>query len=207
MALVTGAVLWPNGKIYFFSGSNYFRYDIAKETMDDGFPLPISGNWPGLADAQIQGAAAWPNGKAYLFSRDRCFQYDIAKDQADPGSPFPTTTIWPGILEGPNRDREVSAAVNWPNGKSYFFQNDRYYRFDTATQRIDPDYPQLTKDAWPGLWTTGQNFTAAFVWPKLIDGRTKAYFFHQTLYHRYDIAADRADPGYPLPITGNWAGL
>jgi hypothetical protein len=57
------------------------------------------------------------------------------------------------------------------------------------------------------LGTTGQDFKAAFVWPKLIDGRQKAFFFHTTLYFRYDVAADRADPGYPQPISGNWNGL
>lgn len=35
----------------------------------------------------------------------------------------------------------------------------------------------------------------------------KIYFFKAKMYIRYDIKADRADPGYPNPIIPNWPGL
>lgn len=35
----------------------------------------------------------------------------------------------------------------------------------------------------------------------------KAYFFLGSEYIRYDLATDRAEPGYPRPIAGNWQGL
>jgi len=45
---INAAVVWPNGKAYFFHGNWYSRYDIAADRVDDGYPLPIAGNWPGV---------------------------------------------------------------------------------------------------------------------------------------------------------------
>jgi hypothetical protein len=206
MSIVESAVLWPNGKIYFFEGGVYRRYDIATEAVEPGFPQPITANWRGLPD-RFQGAVAWPNGKAYFFQDDKYFRFDVAADAVDPGFPLPTNLNWKGVLQGPFGDHRVDTAVVWPNGKAYLFQHDLYYRYDIATDKVDAGFPELITKGWAGLGTTGQDFKAAFVWPKLIDGRQKAFFFHTTLYFRYDVAADRADPGYPQPISGNWNGL
>ncbi len=35
----------------------------------------------------------------------------------------------------------------------------------------------------------------------------KAYFFKGNRYIRYDLAGDRMDAGYPLPIAGSWPGV
>jgi hypothetical protein len=43
------------------------------------------------------------------------------------------------------------------------------------------------------------NRKGAIVWPN-----NKIFFFNGTQYTRYDVANDRADSGYPLPIAGNW---
>jgi len=207
MTIVDSVVLWPNGKIYFFSGDKYFRYDIANEAVDGDYPLPIQDHWKGLGGVQFQGALAWPNGKAYFFSRDRFYTYDIGLDRVEPPGSLPTKLTWHGVLEGALREYRIDTALIWPNGKTYLFQHDTYYRCDTGKTKIDPGYPELITNGWPGLWKTGQSFTGAFIWPKLVDGRQKAYFFHHTAYIRYDIADNRADDNYPQPIEGNWSGL
>src|SRR5262245_36854521 len=37
--------------------------------------------------------------------------------------------------------------------------------------------------------------------------KSKAYFFRGSEYTRYDIAADRADDGYPKSISSGWRGV
>ena len=47
---IDAAIVWPNGKAYFFKGDQYVRYttDPATEGVDSGYPKPVQGNWPGL---------------------------------------------------------------------------------------------------------------------------------------------------------------
>jgi hypothetical protein len=203
---IDSAVLWPGGKVYFVRGNTYWQYDVVADRVDPGFPRPVAGLWPGL-EMPFQSAVAWPNGKAYFFRQHQYSRFDIATNRTDPGSPFPTFPNWRGIQEGPNRSREVNAVLIWPNGKAYFFQDDRYYSFDIKADQVDVGYPKLIKDGWRGLAASGQPFVAAFVWPQLVEGRQKAYFFHHSIYYRYDVLGGAVDPGYPKSISGNWPGL
>jgi len=88
---IDAAANWDNGKVYFFKGSQYLRYDIQGDRVDDGFPLPIAGNWPGLAEAGfadgLDAVINWGNGKAYFFRGDDYLRYDIASDTTDQGYP------------------------------------------------------------------------------------------------------------------------
>jgi hypothetical protein len=45
---VSAAVVWNNGKAYFFKGAQYIRYDIKTGKVDRGYPKPIASSWPGL---------------------------------------------------------------------------------------------------------------------------------------------------------------
>lgn len=45
----TGIVNWGNGKVYFFKGSQYIRYDIKADRADPGYPKTIDNStWPGI---------------------------------------------------------------------------------------------------------------------------------------------------------------
>ena len=49
----------------------------------------------------------------------------------------------------------ISAALVWKNGRSYFFHDDHYYRFDDRQFKIDTsdtaeDYPRSTSKWWFG---------------------------------------------------------
>jgi matrix metalloproteinase-14 (membrane-inserted) len=100
----------------------------------------------------------------------------------------------------------VDAAVNWGNGKAYFFgyipDNDQlnYVRYDIKADKADPGYPKpVNNSTWPGLGL--DTITAA-----VNGGNGKAYFFgyidgvDELQYVSYDIKTDRADEGYPYPV-------
>lgn len=110
---------------------------------------------------------------------------------------------------GRNRWTNLDAAIEGMGpfaGKAYFFRGDRYVRYDYADDLPDPGYSKTITGNWPNMpagFTSG--IDAAINGQKQFSG--KAYFFKGNQYVRYDWAADKADPGYPKPIAGNWPGM
>jgi hypothetical protein len=201
---IDDVVLWPNGKAYLFHGDTYVRYDPAADKADPGYPAPIKGNWRGLPDRftrNLDAAVLWPNHKAYLFKGNQYCRYDVAGDAMDRGYPARIAGNWPGFP--PAFEASVDAAVVWNNGKAYFFKGDQYIRYDVASDRTDPGYPLPIAGNWAGLPGEFQSgIDAVVLW-----NNGKAYLFKGRQYVRYDLASDRVDAGYPLPIAGNWVGL
>jgi hypothetical protein len=110
-----------------------------------------------------------------------------------------------GVLAERSRDKKtLDTVVEWKDGKVCFFKGGRYVRFDMKDHRVDPDYPKpINNETWPGLpWTDGIEAAINL-------GNGKAYFFKGDQYVRWDIAADRIDPGYPKAIStpSAWPGL
>jgi hypothetical protein len=123
---IDAAVIWPNGKAYLFKGSQYVRYSISpREGVDVGYPQPIKGNWPGLAEAFPLGidAAIVPLGdKAYFFRGSQYVEYntDPAREGVNPGFPKPIAGNWPGLAEAfPDG---IDSAITWPDGKTPSFR-------------------------------------------------------------------------------------
>jgi hypothetical protein len=215
MANVTAAILWPGlpfGKIYFFSGDKYFKYDILSESVEAG-PLPVAGNWPGLGGVSIQGAVAWPTGKAFFFSDDKYYSYNmIAPEGVDSGFPRSIHDDFPSW--GMGGDHHVDAAfVDWTDPRRvYMFQN-RFYGLYNATPPIGIPplgFRPIIGD-WAGLifGNAPPFIKAAIPWPKPVNGRMKIYFFQNDKYVRYDILDKKVDQEFasPQPIAGNWPGL
>jgi len=100
---MTGAVNWPNGKVYIFlNDGTYLRYDLQADHVDAGYPMRIDhGTWPGLAPyaGHITSAVNWNNGKAYIFlDNDTYLRYDVAGDHVDSGYPMAINgQNWPGL--------------------------------------------------------------------------------------------------------------
>lgn len=198
---VSPTSVWPNGKVYLFKASQYIRYDVAADKTDAGYPHPVAANWPGFpADfaAGLDSGLLWTNGKAYFFRGNQYIRYDLVKDRVDAGYPRPIAGNWPGLwADG------INAGAVWPNGKAYFFKGSQYVRYDIKTDRVDAGYPRPIAGNWPGMpGAFAQGIDEIVVWPT-----GKAYMFKGSEYVRYDIKADKVDPGYPQPITKYWPGL
>ena len=62
------AVVWPNGKAYFFEGDQYIRYEMAADKADDGYPQPITNSWAGLMFTGPSGPQPQPAPESTAFA-------------------------------------------------------------------------------------------------------------------------------------------
>ncbi len=142
---------WGNGKAYFFKGSEYIRYDMKDDRADPGYPKPINDKtWPGMIWTDgVDAVVNWGNGKVYFFKGGQYIRYDIESDRADSGFPKPINQKnFQGLIWTDGFDD----AVNWGNGKVYFFRGNEYIRYDIVNDKADLDYPKkIESPGWPGL--------------------------------------------------------
>lgn len=194
------------GKAYIIKGGHYVRFDTDANRIDDGYPRLVSAGWTGLVEAGFDAPDAVVDlgtGRLYVFKGDVYGRVDQNANKLDDGYPAAVAGNWPGLAEA-GFGSGLDAALNFGNGKVYFFRGDQYARYDIATDRVDDGYPLPIAGYWPGLAEAGfgSALDGALSW-----GNGKVYFFSGTQYVRYDLAANKADDGYPLPIAGNWAGF
>ncbi|MEM7128022.1 MAG: LamG-like jellyroll fold domain-containing protein [Chloroflexota bacterium] len=171
------AINWGNDKAYFFKGNQYIRYDIPTDQVDPGYPNTITNSsWPGLEiwSEGINASINWGNGKAYFFKGSEYVRYDIAADRVDPGYPRPIDrSSWSGLEIWSNG---IDAAINWGNGKAYFFKGNQYIEYDIATETVDHEYPKMIDSLIePEIWNNG--IDAAINW-----GNGKVYFLKRNQY-------------------------
>ena len=197
--------------IYFFKGDQYVRYRVATEILSNGAvapfeavdvgPAPISRFWTHLHPffhRDIDAAVNWGNGKVYFFKRDQYVRYDIATDLIDVG-PAPISRFWTHLH--PFFHRDIDTALNWGNGKVYFFKQDQYVRYDIASDLIDVGPAPISR-----FWTHLHPFFHRDIDAAVNWGDGKVYFFKQDQYVRYDIVMDLIDVG-PAPISRFWTHL
>jgi hypothetical protein len=134
---------------------------------------------------------------AYFFKNDQYIKYDWVKDAVSDGYPAPLSAWnFPGKFA-----RGVDAAVNGSGssaGKSYFFKDDEYLRYDWDADAVDPGYPQPLS-----LWNFPAPFSGGI--DAAVEGigehAGKVYFFKGDQYLRYDLEKDVMDSGYPLALS------
>lgn len=192
-------------QLYVFRGDSYLRIPFGTQAVDDGYPRPIAGNWPGLSFDRIDAAMNWGDGKVYLFRGPEYVRYDIAADRQDDGYPKPIAGNWKHVDAGWVGDG-IDAAVNLGNGRAYFFKGTEYVAIDWNTKTQLDGYPLAVDGLWPGL--TGP-FDAA--WTNAVriaphgTASSGAAAFYQS-YHGY-AATSEAETGVPVLVTLGQAAL
>nr|CAI5824103.1 unnamed protein product [Callosobruchus analis] len=108
-------------------------------------------------------------------------------------SPLPLTTYGLSAYL-----KNVDAVQNWGrNKKTYFYKNDRFWRFNETAKRMDPGYP-LHMERWRGV---PLNLDAAITWT---DGST--YFFKDDLFWKFDNDWVITTEESPMPTAQLWFG-
>ncbi|MYT80913.1 Hemopexin [Streptomyces sp. MnatMP-M77] len=85
---------------------------------------------------------------------------------------------------------------------AWFFKDSQYVRYNVPDGKLVLG-PKSIEGNWadlPDSFHRGIDAVAPHA-----SNRNKVYLFKDDQYVRYDLDADRADSGYPLPIKGNWS--
>ena len=109
----------------FCSKQLYWRYDDSKRRMDAGYPHDIS-RWRGLP-SNLDAATSWSDGT-------RFDHYRLASNKQS-------------RIDGPAiQSRSLVLSI----GRTYFFKNGHYWRFNDTVVRTERDYPQQASPHWLG---------------------------------------------------------
>lgn len=195
----------------------YVRFSKTGDTLDTAFTQPFDKAWKGSREAVDWLAAATASGsslpslylsktgKVYFMHGDTYVRCTMATHTIDDGYPKTITSYWPG-MEAARFGTGNSAALAWDeDGKRlYVFNRDQYVRYDLEADRVDDGYPKTIGTYWAGMLEAGfgSGIDAFIRW----DPDT-AYAFRGDQYLRYNIPADKVDPGYPRTITAHWPAL
>lgn len=85
----------------------------------------------------------------YIFKGDKFWRYDGYKKSVDPGYPKLIQSVLPGL------QRNIHAALQWKNGKTFFFKGERYYVLDDSSWRIRQGFPKSISTYWMGCSPEG----------------------------------------------------
>jgi MAC/Perforin domain/Hemopexin len=144
--------------------------------------------------------------EVYFLKDDYYFSYDMDKGQST--EPRRIRDKWSALFHvGFERVDAAflgkyltSPAKEDLSRKLFFFNRDKYIRWDVDTNAIDPGYPRPIVEGWPGV--TFERIDAALnVAPDTV------YFFKGNQYIRFNTLKHHADEGYPDLVSKRWVGV
>ncbi len=199
LSLFRAPLRFRDGRLFLFCGLQYVKYDMDKNAVVAGYPKDIAANWGNNWPkwAKVDAALLYPDGRVFLFCDNVYVKFDAAKNCVAPGYPKAIAANWPGWPAGWDR---IDAALDYPDGRIFFFRGSQYIKFDAVNDRVAPGYPKQIAGNWGNNWPVSWDHVDSALTYK--DGRV--FFFRGSEYIKFDVANDRVAPGYPKPIAGNW---
>ena len=144
-AIIDTAVSVPGRGLYVFSGDQVWRY-TSPHAPDPGYPKPITAEFPGAFQRDVDAALLHPDGSLYLFRSGQHLRYDLAAGHPHLGYPRPYAPDWPGVF--PDR---IDAAITWAPDIIYLFHDSTYTSFSPRLVHTRPGYPKPITGNWPGV--------------------------------------------------------
>uniref|UniRef100_A0A3Q1FZ28 Matrix metallopeptidase 15a n=1 Tax=Acanthochromis polyacanthus TaxID=80966 RepID=A0A3Q1FZ28_9TELE len=176
------------GEMFVFKGRWFWR--VRRNRVLDNYPMPISVFWIGLP-SDIDAAYERHDGKFVFF---KGIYWVFREADVLPGYPQPLYQYGQGVPA-----HKIDTAIWWePNGYTYFFSGDRYWRYNEETRTTDRDFPKPIS-RWGKIPDSPKG---AF----LSDDGAYTYFYKGTNYWRFDNRKIEADKGYPRSILKDFMG-
>lgn len=181
---VSAAVNW-NGKLGFFTGSQWVRVSHDCRTVDAGFPQKAPFSLPSVAKPVVKSsclvdAAVYnsKNQRIYLFKGRKYYRYSAQTLKLDPGYPKDSVTAFKLPWTS------VDAVIYNASGQGYynFFKGSQTATFIAASNGIQKGHPAATSKVWPGVYP--KNIGAAYCTGA---PNWRAYFFANKKMMKFDM--------------------
>ncbi|CAH1135832.1 unnamed protein product [Ceutorhynchus assimilis] len=96
---IDGAMIWGhNGKTYFFSGDQYWRFDDEELKVEMDYPRNMSRMWKGVG-TDIDAVFQWKDGKTYFFKGKGFWKFNDLRMRVDDYEQKLSAPVWMGCKQ------------------------------------------------------------------------------------------------------------